>query len=312
MQRIKSSNPIIDMTWTFGDANVEDSRWVSPVAASVHAASMRCVHSAKAGDHEQIAAAAGYMVVFLRDAIRHYGRRYLVGGDLHLPTMSAATRTLLEESQAIALNDLVESLFGIVDQHVTTTSTKSSVLSIQTHVQSATNRHQVWWDSLTDEEKDAERENAVRKAPLLKARAKHVAEAAKTSRREWRKAKATAGEGKEGRRVEKIGRIQTKNLSRFRTVEELEEEHAKKSGVVEKRQLVHDELEVYKEFYKDVQVVTQGGETTTLGQARDDDDLPFWQKTLKSKNRPDHVRYANLRYLIRWMSDSVDVRHRQG
>jgi ribosomal protein L44E len=302
LQRVKAGSPLVAIKWTFADVNAEDTRWVSKVGSHVHTHSMRIVHSGGADEHEQIAAAAAYMVVFLRDAIRHYGRRFLSGGDLHLPTMRPQLKTLLEDSQAIALNDLVESLFGIVDRHVTTTSTKNQVVSIQTHVQSVTNPIMAWWDSLSDDEQRSERENAKLKAPLLKARSAAASKAAAGQRRAARKQKAIDGQTKETNRVTKTGRVQAKNLTRFRTTEELEAGLLKTTTKAEKEKLVSEELEVYKEFYKAVVVVTKDGEEMTLGNARDDDGLPYWQKSQKNKQRPFATRYANLRYLVRWMA----------
>ena len=139
----------------------------------------------------------------------------------------------------------------------------------------------------------------------MKARSAAAAAAAAKHRRGARAQKAIDGQTKEDNRVKKVGRVQAKNLNRFRTVDELVAEFEAKTTRKEQEQLVHEELEVYKEFYQGVVVVTKGGEETTLGNARDEDDLPYWQKTKQGKPRKLAVRYANLRYLIRWMSGTT-------
>jgi ribosomal protein L44E len=171
-----------------------------------------------------------------------------------------------------------------VDRHVTT-STKNRVVSIQTHVQSVTNPILAWWDSLNDDEQRSERENAKLKAPLLKARSAAAAKAAAGQRRAARKQKAIDGQTKETNRTSrKPGGSKPKTSLAFAT-EELEAGLLKTTTKTEKEKLVSEELEVYKEFYKAVVLVTKDEEEMTLDNARDDDGLPYWQKTNTGKQQ---------------------------
>jgi hypothetical protein len=222
---------------------------------------------------------------------------------------------LLEESQAVALNDLVESLFGVIDQFVSSTSTKNGVSSIQTHAMSRTVAYQQWWDELNEVEQQQQRENAKLKAPDLIKRNKAAAAAATEQRRVARETKAWIGKASEVKATQKDSQVTLNTINRITSVKELEEQYLECRTCALKDALLTKELEVYKVSYGKLKVIDRDGEIKLLQQSFDDDGWLWWQKTRTvakvSQKRSRERMYSNLGYLIMWMEDvQADKRDR--
>ena len=177
-----------------------------------------------------------YCLQFLLEQLKHYGKRYLEGGDLHQSNLSPTVQALINKTDLVGLNDLVERLFALVDHDLTSTSSVKQTQHLQCGVMMRTNpSNQQWEDQMAaaDPERwDQVLQNSKRKAGVLEAKVKKQRKAqqeAKDAAFLTNVAKyKTAGEVRVGKATDKILLFG----QRCRTEAEL---NAKLAAVEEKR-----------------------------------------------------------------------------
>lgn len=252
-----------------------------------------------------------YCLHFLQEQLRHYGRRFLAGGDLHPDNITDTVKDLLESTQLIGLNDLVERMFAIVDNRLTVTATCNQTGNLAAYAMCKENMsNQDWEDNLrvNHPEKWAEHlKNAQLKADELKdeyAKQHKVQVAAKRDKFE---ADVIAGKEKLATRLRKANELLLRSDQRIKSTEMLQRKldsvvecHA--GSITRKRDIVIvPELQVYSKIFGTMLVRDWDGKTMIpLKDLKSQkDDAPLVQQKIGGKWRDFDVLKENVGILMR-------------